>query len=151
MSVLIWVSNCAFQRSNRICSQDQHAQAQHWLRHAQAQLMLASPWNHPDPCEPHFQQTLHGLMEEACHALEVSFRYTRRLILIDAFVIHSWNGLAIFSDDLKSVPRRATPASHYALFHPNHTKPPKVNMLNFGDVSFDLGFEWCLPTQQQYM
>ena len=42
MSVLIWVSNCAFQRSNRICSQDQHAQAQHWLR--QAQLMHAQHW-----------------------------------------------------------------------------------------------------------
>ena len=39
MSVLIWVSNSDVQRSNRICSQDQHAQAQHWLR--QAQLMHA--------------------------------------------------------------------------------------------------------------
>ena len=44
MSVWILVSNCAFQRSNRICSQDQHAQAQHWLRHAQAQLMHAQHW-----------------------------------------------------------------------------------------------------------
>ena len=41
MSVLILVSNGDIQRSNRICSQDQHAQAQHWLRHAQAQLMHA--------------------------------------------------------------------------------------------------------------
>ena len=24
-------------------------------------------------------------------------------------------------------------------------------MLKFGDVSFDLGFEWCLSTQQQVM
>ena len=39
MSVLILVSNGDIQRSNRIYSQDQHAQAQHWLRHAQAQLM----------------------------------------------------------------------------------------------------------------
>ena len=22
-------------------------------------------------------------------------------------------------------------------------------MLKFGDVGFDIGFEWCLPTQQQ--
>ena len=35
------VSKSAFQRSNRICSQDQHAQAQHGLRHAQAQLIHA--------------------------------------------------------------------------------------------------------------
>ena len=42
MSVLIWVSNGDVQRSNRICSQDQHAQAQHWLR--QAQLMHAQHW-----------------------------------------------------------------------------------------------------------
>ena len=32
----------AIQRSNTICSQDQHAQAQHWLR--QAQLMHAQHW-----------------------------------------------------------------------------------------------------------
>ena len=44
MSVLILISNCAFQRSNKICSQDQHAQAQHWLRHAQAQLMHPQHW-----------------------------------------------------------------------------------------------------------
>ena len=44
MSVLILVSNGAIQRSFRICSQDQHAQAQHWLRHAQAQLMHAQHW-----------------------------------------------------------------------------------------------------------
>ena len=44
MSVLILVSNGDIQRSNRICSQDQHAQAQHWLRHAQAQLMHAQHW-----------------------------------------------------------------------------------------------------------
>ena len=42
MSVLILVSNGAIQRSNRICSQDQHAQAQHWLW--QAQLMHAQHW-----------------------------------------------------------------------------------------------------------
>ena len=42
MSILIWVSNGDVQRSNRICSQDQHAQAQHWLR--QAQLMHAQHW-----------------------------------------------------------------------------------------------------------
>ena len=41
MSVLTLVSNGDIQRSNGICSQDQHAQAQHWLRHAQAQLMHA--------------------------------------------------------------------------------------------------------------
>ena len=29
------------QRSLWMCRQDQHAQAQHWLRHAQAQLMHA--------------------------------------------------------------------------------------------------------------
>ena len=39
MSILIWVSNGDVQRSNRICSQDQHSQAEHWLR--QAQLMHA--------------------------------------------------------------------------------------------------------------
>ena len=44
MLVLILVSNCAFQCSNRICSQDQHAQAHHWLKHAQAQLMHAQHW-----------------------------------------------------------------------------------------------------------
>ena len=42
MSVLIWVSNRDVQRSNRLCSQDQHAQAQHWLR--QAQLMHVQHW-----------------------------------------------------------------------------------------------------------
>ena len=41
MSVLILVSNGDMKRSKRICSQDQHAQAQHWLRHALAQLMHA--------------------------------------------------------------------------------------------------------------
>ena len=41
MPVLILVSNRAFQCSNRICCQDRHAQAQHWLRHAQPQLMYA--------------------------------------------------------------------------------------------------------------
>ena len=30
-------------------------------------------------------------------------------------------------------------------------KSPKVNMLKFGDVSFELGFERCLSTQQQDM
>ena len=30
--------------ASRCCSQDQHAQAQHWLRHAQAQLMHAQAW-----------------------------------------------------------------------------------------------------------
>ena len=35
-------SNGDIQRVNRICSQDQHAQAQHWLR--QAQLMHAQHW-----------------------------------------------------------------------------------------------------------
>ena len=44
MSILILVSNGDVQRSFRICSQDQHAQAQHWLRHAQAQLMHAQHW-----------------------------------------------------------------------------------------------------------
>ena len=39
MSVLILVSNGDVQRSFQMCSQDQHAQAQHWLRHAQVQLM----------------------------------------------------------------------------------------------------------------
>ena len=42
MSVLVLVSNGDIQRSNMICSQDQHAQAQHWLR--QAQLMHAQHW-----------------------------------------------------------------------------------------------------------
>ena len=41
MSVLILVSNGDVKRSFRICSQDQHAQAQHCLKHAQAQLMHA--------------------------------------------------------------------------------------------------------------
>ena len=40
----ILVSNGDVQRSNRICSRDQHAQAQHWLRYAQAQLMHAQHW-----------------------------------------------------------------------------------------------------------
>ena len=43
MSVLIWVSNGDIQCSNRICSQDQHAQAQHWLRQAQLVLSLPEP------------------------------------------------------------------------------------------------------------
>ena len=40
----ILVSNCAFQRSSRICSQDRHTQVQHWLRHAQPQNMHAQHW-----------------------------------------------------------------------------------------------------------
>ena len=44
MSVLILVSNYAFQRRNRIRRRDEHAQAQHWLRHAQAQLVHAQHW-----------------------------------------------------------------------------------------------------------
>ena len=44
MSVLILSSNGDIQRSNQMCSQDQHAQAQDWLRHAQAQLMHAQAW-----------------------------------------------------------------------------------------------------------
>ena len=31
------------------------------------------------------------------------------------------------------------------------SKSAKVNMLKSGDVSFDFGFELCLPTQQQDM
>ena len=41
MSVLLMSSKGDVQRSLWMCSQDQHAQAQHWLRHAQAQLMHA--------------------------------------------------------------------------------------------------------------
>ena len=48
MSVLILVSNGDIQRSNRICSQNQQAQAQHWLR--QAQLMHTQQWPRTQSC-----------------------------------------------------------------------------------------------------
>ena len=41
---MMLVSNGDIQRSKRTCSQEQHAQAQHWLLHAQAQLMHAQHW-----------------------------------------------------------------------------------------------------------
>ena len=43
MSVLHMISKGDVQRSRRNRSRDQHAQAQHWLRHAPAQLMHAQP------------------------------------------------------------------------------------------------------------
>ena len=33
----------------------------------------------------------------------------------------------------------------------NQPKTPKVNMLKFGDVSFDFGFEWCLGSATGYV
>ena len=47
--------------SNRICSQDQHAQAQPWLRHAQAQLVHAQHWPKTLSCSRQGGAALHPL------------------------------------------------------------------------------------------
>ena len=126
MSVLILVSNGDIQRSFKICSQDQHAQAQRWLRHAQAQLMHAHLFS--------LAMQNQGRTLLACICLQyLSFASPPQ---VTSTRYHSSVQETQVSKVSKSANHRGEVSLVLALELDEYPKPFHINMLDFYGVSF---------------